>query len=146
MSKLIILLLITIVNMLHVHNTQRLGNNLIMAILQIPHHSVVDKLDGYHQNSKTLGCEQLEEYQCIDNIARLLLLFVVPWLRNCTLQDIKKATENYTKQMTDKWDKFVDCSSSGGDFIAHFSFYLLTTWEKKFLDVSATNHTQFQFW
>jgi hypothetical protein len=41
-----------------------------MAILQIPHHSVVDKLDGYHQNSKTLGCEQLEEYQCIDNIAR----------------------------------------------------------------------------
>jgi len=53
MSKLIILLLITIVNMLHVHNTQQLGNNLIMAILQIPHLSVVDKLDGYHQNSKT---------------------------------------------------------------------------------------------
>ncbi len=63
MLKLMILLLITIVNMLHVHNTQRLGNNLIMAILQIPHLSVVNELDGYHQNSKTFGGEQLDEYQ-----------------------------------------------------------------------------------
>jgi len=66
-----------------------------MAILQIPHLSVVNKLDGYRQNSKTLGGEQLDEYQStnaaglsvvndlrsinvFDNIARLLLLFVVP--------------------------------------------------------------------
>jgi hypothetical protein len=66
-----------------------------MAILQIPHSSVVNKLDGCHQNSKTLGGEQLDEYQntntaglsvvndlrsinVFDNIASLLLLFVVP--------------------------------------------------------------------